>query len=306
MKTSKNETAGDGRTGELMQRLSRDALSGGRRALMDGILNNLNEAVFLSTRELAKRFKTDPATVVRTVQALGYATFADFSKDLRGHFLGQANPYRVARADLSDHQDSDNHAQSSVARDARNLQDFQNSLDAAAITAIGKRLSRCAHVLVVADGIEHLLAEYLAYALSGLGITATAGHEGLTLQRVRALTAQDACIGITFRRCFRVPVEAVQAARELGAYTLAISDSATSPLVQRAEQSLLVPVGGVSFGTSFIAPLSLLSALLVTVGHANPKRSRKFIQMTEAEYGVSPRWYQERRSRSNGRASTSK
>src|SRR5215475_9597974 len=58
-----------------------------RQQLIRSILENCEETCFLSSRELAKRYNVDAATVVRTVQALGYKGFADFSDDLRRHFV---------------------------------------------------------------------------------------------------------------------------------------------------------------------------------------------------------------------------
>ena len=43
-----------------------------RRRLIRAILENAEESCFLSSRELARRHRVDPSTIVRTVQALGY------------------------------------------------------------------------------------------------------------------------------------------------------------------------------------------------------------------------------------------
>ena len=72
-----------------------------RRRLVQAILENARETCFLSSRELAKRHRVDPATIVRTVQALGYGRFSDFAADLRGHFLRSLTPYEVMQAAAS-------------------------------------------------------------------------------------------------------------------------------------------------------------------------------------------------------------
>jgi RpiR family transcriptional regulator, carbohydrate utilization regulator len=289
-------TQGDGNGSALMQRLraSHRHLSGGRRQLIDGILQNIDETVFLSSRELAARFKTDPATVVRTAQALGYGQFADFSRELREHFMTRVNPYRVLAAEASDDRGPDFHVRRSLNGDLQNLQQVQGALDPAVITAVGQRLRRCRHILVVANDIEHNFAAFLAYALSAIGMTAIAPEgEGLTLQRQRALTAEDGLIAITFRRCLRVPVEALQEARARGAFTLAITDSDTTPAARSAERALLAPIEGESFAASYVAPMAVINALLVACSHADARRSLEFLRPTEAEYGVGLRWYQE-------------
>lgn len=205
---------------------ARDKLSDGRRRLVDGILEHLDETVFLTSPELAARFDTDPATVVRTVQALGYTGFADFARDLRSHFLSKVNPYRVMVAETEDHKGAAHHVRVSLQRDLQNVQRVNDSLDPAALAELGERLGRCRHVIVAACDLDHTVAQFLAYSLSGIGISATAPTgEGLTLVQLRAVTPEDGCLGIGFRRCLRVPVDAVRAARARGAFTVAITDS---------------------------------------------------------------------------------
>lgn len=287
----------------------RDKLPDGRRRLVDGILNNLDEAVFLTSPELATRFDTDPATVVRTVQALGYAGFADFSRDLRSHFLTNVNPYRAMAAKAADHKGPAYHARVSLERDLGNVQQLTDALDPAALASLGARLSRCRNIVVVAGDLEHALAEFLAYLLSAIGLPATApAGEGLALVHVRALTREDACIGFGFRRCLRVPVDVVQQARARGAFTLAITNAPTTPMARLAERSLLVPIEGESFVASYVAVLAAINALLVACAHSEPARTLALAKPAEAEYRDGLRWYQEpviarqRGSKGNGKA----
>src|SRR4029078_10402374 len=108
--------------------------------------------------------------------------------------------------------------------------------------------------IVVAGDLDHPVAQLLAYSLSGIGISATAPTgEGLTLCQLRAVTPEDACLGIGFRRCLRVPVDAVRIARTRGAFTLAITDSDSTPLARRAERVLLAPIDAESFAGTYVA-----------------------------------------------------
>jgi len=64
-----------------------DKLSASRTKMLRMILENPADTFFLSSRELAKRYDVDVATIVRTIQALGYGKFAEFAADLRSHFI---------------------------------------------------------------------------------------------------------------------------------------------------------------------------------------------------------------------------
>src|SRR2546421_4977955 len=69
-----------------------------RQQLIRSIVDHCEETCFLSSRELAKRYGVDAATVVRTAQALGYTHFADFAGDLRQHLMTRITPYTVLKA----------------------------------------------------------------------------------------------------------------------------------------------------------------------------------------------------------------
>ena len=62
-------------------------LNPSRRKLLTEILDNSEDTYFLSSRELAKRYEVDAATIVRTIQVLGYERYAEFLADLRAHFV---------------------------------------------------------------------------------------------------------------------------------------------------------------------------------------------------------------------------
>ncbi|HEY6176317.1 MAG TPA: MurR/RpiR family transcriptional regulator [Kofleriaceae bacterium] len=293
---AKPTASGGSQASNLLERwqAAREALSDGRRRLVDGILEHLDETVFLTSPELAARFETDPATVVRTVQALGYVGFADFARDLRSYFLSKVNPYRVMAAETEDHKGAAHHVCASLERDLQNVQRVHDGLDPATLVELGERIGRCRHVIVVAGDLDHPVAQFLAYSLSGIGISATAPTgEGLTLCQLRAVTREDACLGIGFRRCLRVPVDAVRTARARGGFTLAITDSDSTPLARQAERSLLAPVDAESFAGSYVGPLAAINALLVSCAHANPERTLALLKPTEAEYRDGLRWYRE-------------
>src|SRR5262245_51998320 len=69
-----------------------------RRQMIREILDRPEETYFLSSRELGKRFNMDAATIVRTIQVLGYDRYADFAADLRRHFVARITPYTTMQA----------------------------------------------------------------------------------------------------------------------------------------------------------------------------------------------------------------
>src|SRR5260370_9382263 len=73
-------------------------LSTSRKRLVREILDHPEDTYFLSSRALAKRYELDPTTIVRTVQALGYKRYSEFSADLRSHFVTRITPSAVMKS----------------------------------------------------------------------------------------------------------------------------------------------------------------------------------------------------------------
>jgi len=133
----------------LEVRFSQSQLSRGRRQLIRTILDNHEEAFFLSSREMARRYNVDPATLVRTVQALGYDRFADFAADLRKHFVMHITPYTVLKAATREKRSVPDQVRHCVERDTENLSVLRSSIRAirlrsmrSGLRAQGSRKSR--------------------------------------------------------------------------------------------------------------------------------------------------------------------
>src|SRR5258708_33947090 len=73
-------------------------LSTSRKRLIREILDHPEDTYFLSSRALAKRYELDPTTIVRTVQALGYNRYSEFSAALRSHFVTRITPSAVMKS----------------------------------------------------------------------------------------------------------------------------------------------------------------------------------------------------------------
>src|SRR5467141_614559 len=59
-----------------------EKLSIKRQEIIRPILEHPREYVLLSVRAMAERLRTDPATIVRIVRGLGFATYRDFQHHL--------------------------------------------------------------------------------------------------------------------------------------------------------------------------------------------------------------------------------
>lgn len=271
-----------------------------RQQLIRAMLDSSEETCFLSSRELAKRYQVDTATIVRTIQELGYERFADFTADLRQHFLMRITPYTVMRATAQEKRSLSDHIQHSLDRDLENLSNLKTRLDTRQVEELARRIHRAQRILVVGVDFAASLAWSLAYGLTVLGFNAEApvGSAGNLQHKVAQLTEKDLLIAISFGRCLRETVEAVHQARELGAPTVGITDSDTTPLARYCDAHLMASVTSSSASGSYVAPVALLNAIIVACAHLDPQRALARLRPSEEEYKSGARWYQEPRRNS--------
>ena len=280
----------------IEERIARfgDRLSPNRRRLLQATLENPNETFFLSSRALARRYQVDPATIVRTVQALGYERYTDFATDLREHFVSRLTPYRILQATTREKRSLTDHVRHSLERDQGNLNRLQSGLDPERVVEIARRIHQARRILVVGSDLAASLASFLAYALLPLGFDAESpvGSGGNLQHKVRLLARKDLLVAISFGRCLRVTVEAARLARSRGVPTVAITDSDTTPLARHCDRYLVASTAGATFTGSYVAPMSLVNAIVLACAEIAPSRALALLRQTEKEYLSGPRWYE--------------
>lgn len=286
----------------LESRFVHAQLSPNRRELIKAILDNHGEAYFLSSRELAKRYRVDAATVVRAVQDLGYERFADFAADLREHFVRQITPYTVLKAATRKRRSVADHVDGGLERDTENLRVLKSTLPTERVVELARLMHRSRRILVVGVDLAASLAWFLAYGLTPLGFAAEApvGSAGNLQHKIDVLTSDDLVIAISFGRCLRETVESVVRARERGVPRFGITDGNSTPLAKYCDGHLVAPISSPSYTGSYVAPMALINAIILACAHLRPRRALAMLSRTEAEYRSGERWYQEPPRASNG------
>ncbi|MCA1562838.1 MAG: MurR/RpiR family transcriptional regulator [Acidobacteria bacterium] len=266
-----------------------------RRRLVQIILESADQTFHLSSRALAERLRVDPATIIRTAQALGYSRFADFAADLREHFVGRISPYTVMQAHAREGRSPTDHVRQSLEEDVERVRTLRSSLQIGQVLSLARQIHRSRRLVVVGVDLAASLSWFLAYALRALGSDAEApvGSAGSLLHGVRFLTKRDLVIAISFRKCLRETVDAVLRARARGVATFGITDGATTPLARYCDRYITVSIESSSISGSYVAPMAALNAIIAAYAHLAPKRSLAALRQTHREYTTGPRWFEE-------------
>ena len=268
-----------------------EVLGSRRRDLVRQILDHPEDTYFLTSRALAKFYSVDTATIVRTIQALGYERYADFAADLRAHFLSRITPYTLMKSAARDKRSIADHVEHSLELDAHSLQALRASMSPDEIIKMARIVDRARRVLVVGVDFAAALAHMLAYALVSIGMDAETpvGSTGNLHQKVLVLGPKDLLIALSFGRCLQDTVDSVICASDNGVPTFGITDSDQSPIARFCDHSWNTSVASPAFHESYVAPVAAINALLVACAQLRPERSLANLQRKEQKFRN--RWY---------------
>ena len=268
-----------------------EQLSVKRQEIIRPILEHPREYVLLSVRSMAKRLKTDPATVVRIVRGLGFASYREFQHHLHEISLAFASPLETMQTAGRD-TNMQAFVRDALAQNLKNLQGLKNSLDGQRLADLAKRFYGARRIVIFAGDIAAVLAEYLEYQVNVLGLPIFAATSaGAITHLARVVNKRDLVVAISFRRGLRQTIEGAQQARAHGAYCVGISDTYLSPLVRECNEMFMASVESTSFGISLAAPLSLLDAIIAACGQYRRPLTLQVAKEIAEEQRKGFRWY---------------
>ncbi len=272
---------------------ARTNLSLSRQRLLRQILDEPHETYFLSSREMARRYKVDSATVVRSVQAMGYQKYADFAHDLRDHFVTQITPYAAMKEATQKNRRVADYVNQSLNQDLENLNALKAGFNVNKVVEMAKQIHRTRRIVVIGIDFAASLAMSLAYGLVTLGCDADAptGSTGVVQNKVKIMTGRDLLIAISFGQGLRETVEAVQRAKRQNVPTFGITDGDKTPIARFCDQYVIASVARSSFLDSYVAPVAAINAILLACAHSQPKRSLELLAQSDKEDSDGARWY---------------
>jgi RpiR family carbohydrate utilization transcriptional regulator len=267
-------------------------LSPRRQEIIQQVMQNPREFVLLSVRASAERLGTDPATVVRIIQRMGFENYRAFQNYLHGLSIANGTSLDGMQARTHENAQLPDHLQAMLEQDFKNLNAIRNMLDVKRIAQVAKKITSAKRVLILGGDMAENLVHTIEYGLTLIGIVAhSATTSGRSAHVSRLFGKGDLVIAISFRRGLRQTVEALKKARENGAYCIGITGSYVTPIARFTDEFFVASVESESFIDSYVAPMALLNLLLVAC--ANVDREATMLRLREAakEQRDGFRWY---------------
>ncbi|KML10687.1 RpiR family transcriptional regulator [Bacillus safensis] len=231
------------------------------------ILENPNTVPFLTGDKLAKITGVSPATIVRFSTFLGYSGYPELQQYMQSSAQQQLTTTERLKISKEVYNEQDQSVYDIFLDDISNIRSTLDKLDIEAFKNAVESLIKAKRVYIVANRSATALGVFLQYYLQFLLEQVELIHsiENVS-ERIFDLNEDDVVIGISFARYTKSTLKVLSYAKEKEATTVAITDNLLSPLIPYADIPLTASSQMPTFIDSFVAPLSLINALIVTVG----------------------------------------
>jgi len=266
---------------ELQSKMS--SFSKGQKLIAKYILDHYDKAAFMTASKMGTSAGVSESTVVRFATELGYEGYPEMQKALQSMIrnkLTAVQRIEVTKDRMANRDVLNMVLLSDMEKIRITLDEVDRNHFEAAVDAILN--ARRIYILGVrsASALAGFLGFYFNLIFENVRLVHTTSVSEMFEQILRVQQG-DVVIGISFPRYSRRTVKAMQYARDMGAEVIAVTDSSLSPLAKIAQHPLYARSDMISFVDSLVAPLSLINALIVSVGMKRNEEASKAFETLE-------------------------
>ncbi len=249
-------------------------LSKSQKLIADYILEDYEEVPEMSAIKVAQKVKVSEATVVRFSLTLGYEGYSEFRKALKTEVNRTLTT--VERIDMTlKNEEKEKVLQETVydvlKTDTANIHATMDDFDYGVFTDCIDMILAARKVIIIGFRTTTLLTEHLGYYLNLILDNVRVVNYGVSdvYEHLIRVSEEDLVIAISFPRYAQKTFEAVEFLKGKGVKIISISDSESAPINAFTDYRLFAKSNVYSFVDSLVAPLSLINALVISVGLRN-------------------------------------
>lgn len=242
-------------------------LSPGQRRVADFLSEHLDEAQFLTARQLGTRCGFSEAGIVRFAQLLGFSGYPDLRRAIRDEFRISATSttqMMSARFALADEPDL---VEGIARRDANLIGDTAARLDRAVLERCAGCLAGASEIYVLGHRASHSMAEYFATALRqgiGVGLPLAFGT-GMAYDVIAAAHPQSVVVAVSITPYAPQTLDILRAAAVRGLHRIVITDHPLGAPARLANDAILVETEIQAFTSSYVGVLTIFHILLAII-----------------------------------------
>ena len=255
-------------TREIIERLNLRGkpLSKGHRRIASFIAEHYEKAVFMTAAALGAECGVSESTVVRFASAMGYEGYPELREALSS--LVRQHLTSEQRFAIASGMDQHNVLAHVLRNDEQNIRKTMEDLSQQDFDNVVQRLLHARRIYVMGLRSAAPLAQFMYHYLHQImdDVVLVSNTTGDVFEEIARIGQQDVLVGISYPRYSARTLECMRFARQNGAQVVGMTDGDMSPLREVSDVCLCASTDMASFVDSLAAPLSVINALIVSVG----------------------------------------
>lgn len=241
-------------------------LSKGHRRIAEYIAQHYDKAIFMTAASLGAECGVSESTVVRFATALGYEGYPELRAAL-GSLVRQRLTSEQRFAIASNIREEDVFTRV-LQNDEHNLRKTVEGLSRKDFDEVVNRLLGARRIYVMGLRSAAPLAQFMYHYLHQIleDVVLVQNTTGDVFEEIARIGEKDVLVGISFPRYSTRTLECMRFARQNGAQVVGMTDGDMSPLKEISDVCLCACTDMASFVDSLAAPMSVINALIVSVG----------------------------------------
>ena len=267
------------------------SFSKGQKRIANYITASYDKAAFMTASKLGKMVGVSESTVVRFAVELGFDGYPSMQKALQEMVRNKLTS--VQRIEVANDRFGNQDVVSMVLHsDMESIRMTSEALDRKMLDQAVDSILRARNIYIVGVRSSAAIATFMSFYFRNIFdnvrlITSSATSE--MLEQMLHVGNGDVVIGISLPRYSSRTVKVLEFAHDSGAEVVVITDSMDAPAAKNADHTLLALSDMVSVVDSLVAPMSLVNALIVSIGRRKEQEMSKIFENLEAiweEYEV--------------------
>jgi DNA-binding MurR/RpiR family transcriptional regulator len=286
---------------ELIEQIIRlrPTLSPKKRRVADFMMEDYKRLFLMSAKEIARQCEVSEPTITRFVTDLGFSGYGEFEQYLKGLLrIELTSVERLLKADRQGEQTSTLAAY--YQNTLLNLEYMMKSISEQELKNLARLIFEAESVLIAGYKASATLALYLGYLLKKVkaGILIDTNYAWDNLDHIALQGPSTLLVVIAFPRYPQRLLELVQYAKQHKTRVFCLTDNLKSPLVNLADQYLVIDMEGISFVDPFSHIITFLGALVLEIAYIDKDATAK--RLSKIEDGVRSRrdFYTEKNDKS--------
>ncbi len=259
-----------------------DSMSKTHKQIANYVLRNMTDTSYMSIKELSEKTKAGEATIIRFCIKLGFEGYPEFKKAVKDELRNSGNITDRLRESYEAYEGRGEGIIQMLQDDIRRIENTISNLNIDEFFEICDAILSSKKIYIIASRSAASIGSFFQYYLNmTLGNVELITDMGCGADKLSSIGEGDVAIGISFVRYAKSTVNLFRYSHEKGAATIAITDSKVSPLVKYSDRSIFTDTAVPSYIDSFVAPFSIINAILFEIGRQKNVELEK--RMTELD-----------------------